>query len=90
MWRGEAPDDAQPGARVRARVDVLFRDGNGAWHEESHVHVQRHHPEPAVRAALDAAGLRVAGVHGMTTDGAFREGFDELENSKAVYVATRA
>jgi SAM-dependent methyltransferase len=89
VWRGEAPPGSQPGERVRARVEVLFRDGNGAWREESHVHVQRHHPESAVRRAVAAAGLRLAGVHGMTTDGAFREGFDELESSKAVYVATR-
>ena len=88
VWRGEASPDAQPGAHVRATVEALTRDGDGGWSAETHTHLQRHHPEPAVRAAVAAAGLRVAGHHGMTTDGAIHEGFDELEHSKAIYVLT--
>ena len=88
VWRGEASAETLPGASARATVEALVRGDDGAWTSETHAHRQRHHPEPAVRAAAGAAGLRVAARCGMTPDGAVHEGFDEAEHSKALYVLT--
>jgi hypothetical protein len=54
------------------------------------VHHQRHHPREVIEAALQAAGLARRGVYGMQLDGSIEEGFDEHDNSKAVYVAHRS
>jgi SAM-dependent methyltransferase len=90
VWRGEASADLRPGGRARAIVEALVRGDDGSWSGEAHTHVQRHHPEPVVRRAAAGAGLRVAGLHGMTIDGAIHDGFDEEAHSKALYVLTAA
>lgn len=79
-WRGRTAPGAAPGALARA--ELLAGPDTVA-------HVQRHHPETAVRAALSAAGLRCAGVYGQGLDGKPRPGLDELVHTKAVYVARR-
>jgi SAM-dependent methyltransferase len=88
IWRGDVPRPAQVGERVRASLEILSRDADGAWQRAESVHLQRHHPEPVVRGAVAGAGLRLAGVHGMTTDGTIHDGLDELAHTKAIYVAT--
>jgi SAM-dependent methyltransferase len=90
VWRGEASPEAPPGAFARASVEALVRGADGSWRGETHVHVQRHHPEPVVRGAAGAAGLRVAGRYGMTTDGAIHDDFSEAGHSKALYVLAAA
>ena len=90
VWRGEASAQAQPGAFARATVEALVRGDDGAWSSETHTHLQRHHPEPVVRDAAGAAGLRVAGHYGMTIDGAIHDEFSEAEHSKAIYVLVAA
>jgi SAM-dependent methyltransferase len=89
VWRGETPLDLAPGGLAAASVQLLERGEGGQWTEATRRHLQRHHPEPVVRRAVAAAGLSIAAVHGMQTDGSFAAGFDELRNSKAVYVATQ-
>jgi SAM-dependent methyltransferase len=77
-WRGRTAPDAAPGALARAELHA-----GGA----PIAHVQRHHPEPVVRAALVDARLRCAAVYGHGLDGAPHAGLDELVDTKAVYVA---
>jgi hypothetical protein len=88
VWRGRTPPGVRPGGRAAAVTEVLRRDEAG-WSEAVQEHRQRHHPEPAVRAAAAAAGLRILGVHGIAPDGSMHEGLDELSDSKAVYVAAQ-
>jgi SAM-dependent methyltransferase len=79
-WRGRTAPDAPPGVLARAELVA------GA---PPIAHVQRHHPEPAARAALAAAGLRCAAVYGHGLDGVPHEALDELVDTKAVYIARR-
>lgn len=87
IWRGRTPHDLEAGGLAEAEIEALVR-GEDGWRREAHVHLQRHHPEATIRRAVAAAGLEVAGVHGMQLDGSFEIGFAELRNSKAVYVVT--
>ena len=86
VWEGHGPPDAGPGVLARADLIALERDGDW-WTAARHRHVQRHHDGPTVHRALTAAGLAWHRVHGMRLDGSITDGFDELENSKAVYIA---
>jgi SAM-dependent methyltransferase len=89
IWRGTpASRDAREGDLVTAEVEVLTR-GDEGWEREAGVHAQRHHPERAVRAALAAAGLRLARVGGMPPGVEVRDAFEERADLKAVYVAVR-
>lgn len=90
VWRGETSADLEPGGRGSATTQVLRRAPDGGWAETTQRHLQRHHPEPVVRDAARAAGLRIAAVRGMRSDGSFHAVADELCCSKAVYVATAA
>jgi SAM-dependent methyltransferase len=90
VWRGDTPADIGPGGRATARTQVLRHTDDGTWSETIQHHLQRHHPEPVVREAARDAGLRIAAVHGMHPDGSFEETCDELQCSKAVYVAQHA
>ena len=90
VWRGTpASRDAGEGDRVTAEVEVLTRD-DGGWQRAVSVHAQRHHPERVVRRAIAAAGLRLVRLGGMPPGVEVRaDGFDELQDLKAVYVAKR-
>jgi hypothetical protein len=71
---------------VEAELIAFERDGEW-WRCTRTHHLQRHHDGPTVHRALRAAGLRWWRVHGMHLDGSVTDGFDELANSKAVYIA---
>jgi len=89
IWRGTpASRGAAAGDLVKAEVEVLTR-GDGGWERALSVHAQRHHPEPAVRRALAAAGLRLVRLGGMPPGVEVRDRFEELEDLKSVYVARR-
>lgn len=88
VWRGETSPDMASGGRASAITQVLSRSDGGGWDEATQRHLQRHHPEPAVRSATTSAGLEMAAVQGMRVDGSLQPTFDELQCSKAVYVAT--
>jgi SAM-dependent methyltransferase len=90
VWRGESPADLCPGGHAAATTQVFGRSDGGDWTETSQRHRQRHHPESTVRDAARSAGLEIAEVRGMRLDGSFSPQFDELECSKAVYVARAA
>ena len=86
VWDGRTPTDMPAGGAADAELLALERDGDW-WTRTRSAHRQRHHPEPTVRAALAAAGLGWVAAYGMRLDGSVTDGFDEIANSKAVYVA---
>jgi SAM-dependent methyltransferase len=90
VWDGHAPADFAEGALAQATVEALNRRDDGTWWRERAVHHQRHHPRAEIEAALREAGLEAVAVRGMRLDGTVTDGFDELDNSKAVYVARAA
>jgi SAM-dependent methyltransferase len=90
VWDGHASADLGPGALVQATLEAITRREDGSWQRERSDHLQRHHPRATVDCALGRAGLRAVAVHGMHLDGSTTDAFDELDNSKAVYVACAA
>ncbi|HET8758830.1 MAG TPA: methyltransferase domain-containing protein [Solirubrobacteraceae bacterium] len=86
VWDGRTPADMPAGGTADAELLALERDGDW-WSRTRSAHRQRHYPEAAVRAALAAAGLGSVATYGMHLDGSVTDGFDEIANSKAVYVA---
>jgi SAM-dependent methyltransferase len=89
VWDGHAPADLGPGALAQATLEAIRRREDGTWWRERSGHLQRHHPRETVERALRRAGLEAAAVYGMHLDGSTTDAFDELDNSKAVYVARR-
>jgi SAM-dependent methyltransferase len=80
VWQGQmSPEEIVPGSISEARFEAQGEEGS------AHVHRQRHFPEAEVRAAIEAAGLRCAGVFG-ERDGDLTPGLDEERQTKAVYV----
>jgi SAM-dependent methyltransferase len=89
VWDGQTDADIGPGAPCRAELLAFERGTDGDWTCATSTHFQRHHPYDVVAAALASVGLTSVRTYGMHTDGSVDEGFDELGNSKAVYVARR-
>jgi SAM-dependent methyltransferase len=87
VWEGRASADHAAGDAAAATLLALDRGEGDWWTRREIAHLERHHDEPTVRRALASAGLECAAVHGMRHDGAIEDGFDELVNTKAVYVA---
>jgi SAM-dependent methyltransferase len=87
VWEGHAADTFAEGELAQATLEALNRRADGSWWRERGVHHQRHHPRSEVERALRQAGLEPLAVRGMRLDGMMTDGFDELDNSKAVYVA---
>jgi SAM-dependent methyltransferase len=82
-WRGETTTPIGPGALCAASIEI-------AGAAEPSRHVQRHHPEPTIRALLSSAGLACRAVLGQSTGGVLHEDADEDAHTKLVYVAGRA
>ena len=84
---------ARPTSQRRPRAGDargICRREDGTWWRERSAHLQRHHPRETVERALRRAGLQAAAVYGMRLDGSTTDAFDDLDNSKAVYVACAA
>ena len=87
---GHASAGFDVGGTARATAELLACGRDGKWRREQVVHHQRHHPRPSLEAALAQAGLVAVGVYGMQFDGTVEDDFDEMRNSKAIYVARRS
>lgn len=87
VWDGQAGESFGAGDLTQATLEALNRRADGTWWRERSVHHQRHHPHATVQSALRRADLQPVALRGMHLDGTMTETFDELENSKAVYVA---
>jgi len=85
--RGERAPSAAPGALFGATVEA---HDHGAGPPLRSRHVQRHHPQRPLRAALAAAGLECLGAFGLHPDGALDRDADEALHTKFVYVAGKA
>jgi len=79
-WRGETTAPIEPGALCSASIEIA-----GAAAPSRHV--QRHHPQSAIRTALASAGLACRAVLGQSTGGVLHEDADEEVHTKLVYVA---
>jgi SAM-dependent methyltransferase len=89
-WRGESANDAAPGCRAAATIEVFAPRGEQLYERVSSRHVQRHHPPERVTALMERAGLRCAGIHGVRDDGSLESQLDETRHLKVLYAARRA
>jgi SAM-dependent methyltransferase len=89
VWRGHASPDVAPGSICEASFEVLGADGEETG-IATELHRQRHFPEAEVLAALSRAGLDCLDVFGHGFDAVPKQPLDELEHSKAVYIARAA
>jgi SAM-dependent methyltransferase len=85
--RGAETDGFAAGGLAHAELLALTRRDDGFWDAVAIPHVQRHHPEEAIRTAAAGAGLEIAAVHGLDVNGRVTGGLDEEGDSKAVYIA---
>jgi len=83
VWRGETTAPIAPGSICAAAIEL-------AGVAKPSRHVQRHHPESEIRAALASAGLACRAVLGQSTGAVLHEDADEEIHTKLVYVAGRA
>jgi SAM-dependent methyltransferase len=82
VWRGETSAPIRPGAVCAATIELRG--------EQRSRHVQRHHPERTIRAALASTGLALRAVLGQSTGAVLHEDADEDTHTKLVYVARHA
>jgi SAM-dependent methyltransferase len=87
VWDGRASAEHAAGESAAATLLALDRGEDDWWTRHEIAHLERHHEEATVRRALASAGLECAAVYGMRPDGSIEDGFDELADSKAVYIA---
>ncbi len=89
VWHGECEGDEEPGCLAGLVIEAFREDGSGLYERVTTRHAQRHHPRPAIEAALALAGLSPAGVFGQLPDGSLDELADEDLHHKLVYFAQR-
>lgn len=90
VWRGEAAACLQPGEGASAEVEIYSQREDGLWERHSMRHTQRHHPTPAIRAALERAGLRCCATLGQHPGARLDDAADEERHIKLVHFVTRA
>lgn len=88
-WRGRCRSDEEPGCVATLAVEAFHEVGQGLYERVTSLHRQRHHPRPAVEAALAAAGLRAVAVFGQRHDGSLDPLASEAAHHKLVYFAQR-
>jgi SAM-dependent methyltransferase len=87
VWEGHATETFAEGDLAQATLEALNRRADGSWWRERAIHHQRHHARGTFENALRRAGLELVAARGMRLDGTVTDAFDELDNSKAVYIA---
>ena len=88
IWRGRSSADVGPGSISEASFEVEPLPGEPPVPVQ--MHRQRHFPEAEVLAALESAGLECLDVFGHHYDAVPKQPLDEIEHTKAVYIARRA
>ncbi|HLY50075.1 MAG TPA: class I SAM-dependent methyltransferase [Solirubrobacteraceae bacterium] len=86
-WRGEATQSLQPAEGASATVEIFAQRDDGLWERRTMRHVQRHHPEQALRSALERAGLSCCAVLGQRPGAILEADADEDSHIKLVYFA---
>jgi SAM-dependent methyltransferase len=90
VWRGLAKADVEPGSISEASFEVEPLNGSDGPPIPPQMHRQRHFPEAEVLAALESTGLECLDVFGLGFDAIPQQPLDEVEHSKAVYIARAA
>jgi SAM-dependent methyltransferase len=90
LWRGRSTPEAEPGSINEASFEVEPLDGAADPEVPPHVHRQRHFPTEDVVAAIERAGLECLDVYGHGHDAVPHQPLDEVEHTKAVYIARAA
>jgi SAM-dependent methyltransferase len=90
IWKGHSSPDAEPGSISEASFEVEPLEGETGAQIAPQMHRQRHFPEAAVLTALKRAGLECLDVYGHGFDAVPKQPLDEVEHSKAVYIARAA
>lgn len=88
-WRGEATPTMGPCGTAAATVEVFAERDDGLWERRSSKHIQRHHSEETVRAALAASGLECHRVLGQLPGARLEATPSEERHTKLVYFARR-
>jgi SAM-dependent methyltransferase len=88
IWKGQSGAGAGPSSICEARFEVEPLPGEPPIPVATHR--QRHFPEAEVLAALESAGLECLDVYGHHYDAVPKQPLDEVEHTKAVYIAQRA
>lgn len=86
-WRGGCDGSEEPGCLAELVVEAFSEIDPGAYERVTTRHLQRHHPRPAVEAALATAGLAAVAVFGQLPDGSLDDRAGELHHHKLVYLA---
>jgi SAM-dependent methyltransferase len=88
IWRGRAAADQPESSISEASFEVEPLDPqSGDAPIEPELHRERHFPEAEVLAAFEVAGLECLDVFGHRDDAIPEQPLDEIEHSKAVYIA---
>lgn len=89
IWDGHGHGTARPGTISEASFSFEPLEPGVGPAAASETHRQRHHPEPEVRAAIDAADLELAGLYGHGPDGVPYQPMSEDQHTKAIYVTRK-
>jgi len=82
-------DDDEGGARAQLHVFHPDPERPGNWTRSRSDHVQYHHPDACLRAALAAAEMELVLVQGQRDSGPRDPDFDEEIHCKRIYLARR-
>ena len=86
-WRGGCGGAEEAGCLAELVVEAFCDTGSGLYERVTTRHLQRHHPRPAVEAALAGAGLAAVGVFGQLPNGSLDSFASEERHDKLVYFA---
>jgi SAM-dependent methyltransferase len=84
---GKGSPDVAEGGASEVWIDRMIRDGDGCWRREQSVHHHRHHPQDAIRRALERSGFELTAVRGSTPGEPLHAVADDLRHTKLVFAA---
>jgi ubiquinone/menaquinone biosynthesis C-methylase UbiE len=87
LLEGRGSRQLDAGGWADAWIDRIEPQDSGWWTRTRSEHHHRHHPEPTIRSALADAGLACCGIYGSHPTGVIEAPLDELQHTKAVYIA---